>query len=83
MDDGVLQHRAQGSGIYPRAAAMIQVAYEKPGIDDKIHDTGAVCGFLAPAAEVSRKPGQWESFDVTTSGRRFATIIRNGLETCG
>jgi hypothetical protein len=68
------------SGIYPRGRDEIQVAYEKPGVNDKFHDMGAIYGFLAPAVELPRKPGQWESFDVTLVGR-YLTIIRDGVKT--
>jgi hypothetical protein len=68
------------SGIYLRGRDEIQVAYEKPGVNDKFHDMGAIYGFLAPAVELPRKPGQWESFDVTLVGR-YLTIIRNGVKT--
>lgn len=68
------------SGIYLRGRDEIQVAYEKPGVNDKFHDMGAIYGFIAPTAELPRKPGQWESFDVTLVGRSL-TIVRNGVKT--
>jgi hypothetical protein len=68
------------SGIYLRGRDEIQVAYEKPGVEDKFHDMGSVYGFLAPTAELPRKPGEWESFDVTLVGR-YVTIVRNGVKT--
>jgi hypothetical protein len=68
------------SGIYLRGRDEIQVAYEKPGVNDKFHDMGAIYGFLAPSVELPRKPGQWESFDVMLVGR-FVTITRNGVKT--
>jgi len=68
------------SGIYLRGRDEIQVAYEGPGVNDKFHDMGAVYGFLAPAAELPRKPGQWESFEITLVGRML-TVVRNGVKT--
>jgi hypothetical protein len=68
------------SGIYLRGRDEIQVAYEKPGVEDKFHDMGSIYGFVAPSAEVPRKPGEWESFDVTLVGR-YVTIVRNGVTT--
>jgi hypothetical protein len=68
------------SGIYLRGRYEIQVAYEKPGVNDRFHDMGAVYGFLAPSVEVPRRPGEWESFDVTLVGR-LVTVIRNGIRT--
>ena len=53
---------------------------------------GSIYGFLAPSVELSRKAGQWESFDITLIGRevtesevcnwirqgRFVTLLRPG-----
>jgi hypothetical protein len=64
------------SGIYLRGRYEIQVAYEKE--PDNFHSMGAIYGMLAPSAELPRKPGQWESFDVTLVGR-WITLARNGV----
>ncbi len=68
------------SGVYLRGRYEIQVAYEAAGVEDKFHDMGAIYGFLAPTADVARKPGEWESFDVTLVGRRV-TVVRDGVTT--
>lgn len=68
------------SGIYLRGRDEIQVAYEKPGVNDRFHDLGAIYGFLAPAVELPRKPGQWETFDITLVGRTL-TVVRDGVKT--
>jgi hypothetical protein len=68
------------SGIYLRGRDEIQVAYEKPGVNDRFHDIGAIYGFIAPTAELPRKPGQWETFDITLVGRTL-TVVRNGVKT--
>jgi hypothetical protein len=41
------------------------------------HHIGAVYGFLAPAPEQPRRPGAWQTFDITLLGR-FVTVIQNG-----
>jgi hypothetical protein len=56
------------------------VAYEKPGVNDRFHDMGAIYGFLAPSTEIAPRPGKWESFDVTLVGR-MVTVIRDGVRT--
>jgi hypothetical protein len=63
------------SGIYLRGRYEIQVAYEKE--PDLFHSMGSIYGMLAPAREMPRKPGQWESFDVLLVGR-WITLIRDG-----
>jgi hypothetical protein len=68
------------SGVYLRGRYEIQVAYEKPGVNDKFHDMGSIYGFIPAAVELPRKPGEWETFDVTLVGR-YVTILRNGVKT--
>ncbi len=68
------------SGVYLRGRYEIQVAYEKPGVNDKFHDMGAIYGFLAPSVELPSKAGEWESFDATLVGR-MVTVIRDGVKT--
>lgn len=68
------------SGIYLRGRYEVQVEYEPVGTEDKYHSMGAIYSFVPPAIELPRKPGQWESFDITLVGRRL-TILRNGVMT--
>ena len=41
---------------------------------------GAIYGRIAPSAMLPRKPGEWESFDVTLVGRTV-TVVRDGTLT--
>lgn len=64
------------SGVYLRGRYEVQVE------DDSIkeppsHHTGGVYGFLAPSPELPRKPGEWQSYDITLVGRTI-TVIQNG-----
>ncbi len=68
------------SGIYLRGRYEIQVEYEKPGVEDSLHEMGSVYGMLAPKQEIQRKPGEWETMDITLVGR-YVTIVRNGVTT--
>ena len=68
------------SGIYLRGRYEVQVEYETPDANGKFHSMGSVYSFLAPAVELPRKPGEWESFDITLVGRRV-TVVRNGVKT--
>jgi hypothetical protein len=72
--------REGNSGVYLRGRYEVQVEYEKPGTDDRFHAMGSVYGFLAPAVELPRQPGQWESYDVTLIGR-MVTVVRDGKTT--
>jgi hypothetical protein len=68
------------SGVYLRGRYEVQVEYEKPGLNDKFHGMGSIYGFLAPAAELARRPGEWENYDVTLVGRTV-TVVRDGQTT--
>ena len=64
------------SGIYLRGRYEVQVE------DDSIqeppsHHMGAIYGFLAPVPEQPRRPGVWQTFDITFIGR-FVTVLQNG-----
>ena len=41
------------------------------------HHTGGVYGFIAPSPELPRKPGEWQTFDITLIGRMI-TVVQNG-----
>ena len=63
------------SGIYLRGRYEVQVE------DDSLqeppsHHMGAVYGFLAPVPEQPRRPGVWQTFDITLIGR-FVTVVQN------
>jgi len=64
------------SGIYLRGRYEVQVEYEPS--EDAFHRMGAIYGFVPTAVEMPRKPGEWESFDITLIGRSV-TVVRNGV----
>ncbi len=70
------------SGVYLRGRYEVQVEYEAADRNDPLHGMGSIYGFLAPAAVIHPRPGQWESFDITLIGRNV-TIVRNGVTTIG
>jgi len=64
------------SGVYLRGRYEVQV--ETDSIEEPpSHHTGGVYGFLAPTPELPRKPGEWQSFDITLLGR-WITVVQNG-----
>jgi hypothetical protein len=65
------------SGVYLRGRDEIQVEYEKPGANDEFHGMGSLYGFIAPAVKLLKRPGEWESYDVTLVGRNV-TVVRDG-----
>jgi hypothetical protein len=64
------------SGIYLRGRYEVQI--EDNSIQEPpSHHTGGVYGFIAPSPELPRKPGEWQSFDITLVGRTI-TVVQNG-----
>jgi len=68
------------SGVYLRGRYEVQVEYEKVGENDKFHAMGSIYGFLAPALDLAKRPGEWETYDVTLVGRTV-TVLRDGQTT--
>jgi len=64
------------SGVYLRGRYEVQV--ETDSIDEPpSHRIGGVYGFLAPSPELPRKPGEWQTYDITLIGRAV-TVVWNG-----
>lgn len=64
------------SGVYLRGRYEVQI--EDNSIEEPpSHHTGGVYGFIAPSPEMARKPGEWQSFDITLIGRMI-TVVQNG-----
>jgi hypothetical protein len=64
------------SGVYLRGRYEVQI--ETDSIEEPpSHHLGGIYGFLAPTPEQPRKPGEWQTFDITLIGRRV-TIVQNG-----
>ena len=65
------------SGIYLRGRYEVQV--ETDSINDPPDQRmGGVYGFLAASPEQPRKPGEWQSYDITLVGR-WVTVVQNGI----
>ena len=54
--------------------------YEPAGTEPPERSMGAIYGRIGPKVELPRKPGEWETFDITLVGRNV-TIVRNGVKT--
>jgi hypothetical protein len=64
------------SGVYLRGRYEIQI--EDNSIQEPTsHHTGGVYGFIDPKPELPRKPGEWQTYDITLIGRTV-TVVQNG-----
>jgi Domain of Unknown Function (DUF1080) len=64
------------SGVYLRGRYEVQIA-ENNADEPKKNMFGAVYGFLAPSELAAKQAGEWQSYDITLTGR-MVTIIANG-----
>lgn len=64
------------SGIYLRGRYELQIE-DDPEPEGPTMRTGGVYGFLAPSPEQPRRPGEWQTYDITLVGR-IVTVVQNG-----
>lgn len=68
------------SGFYLRGRYEVQIESEPLSANPVERRIGSIYGRIAPKTELPRKPGEWDTFDVTLVGRTV-TIVRNGVTT--
>ena len=64
------------SGIYLRGRYEVQIE-DDFGLEPDSHFIGGVYGFLTPRVNAAKKPGEWQTLDITLVGR-VVTIVLNG-----
>ena len=67
------------SGVYLRGIYEIQVA-DSYGKKNDPHNCGALYSRILPSENVSKAPGEWQTFDITLVDRHL-TVIHNGRKT--
>jgi hypothetical protein len=67
------------SGVYLRGIYEVQVA-NSYGKKNDPHNCGALYSRIMPSENVSKPPGQWQTFDITLVDRHL-TVIHNGKKT--
>jgi hypothetical protein len=77
-----LEFRVPGdgnSGVYLRGIYEIQVA-NSFGRKNDPHNCGALYSRIMPSENVSKPPGEWQTFDITLVDRHL-TVVHNGKKT--
>jgi hypothetical protein len=64
------------SGIYLRGRHEVQIE-DSAGREPASVHLGGIYGFLTPNEDAARKPGEWQTFDITLVGR-LVTVVLNG-----
>lgn len=69
--------KGSNSGVYNRGLFEIQIfdSYGKPKLG--FHDCGALYERAYPRENLSRPPGQWQTYDITMKGKKL-TLVWNG-----
>ena len=68
--------KGSNSGVYQRGRYEVQI--EDSLTTESQNDLlGGIYGFIAPSEVVAKKPGEWQSFDITLVGRMI-TVVANG-----
>jgi hypothetical protein len=68
--------KGSNSGVYLRGRYEVQIE-DNYGEEPESHRIGGIYGFLTPRVNAARKPGEWQTLDVTLVGR-VVTVVLNG-----
>jgi len=68
--------KGSNSGVYLRGRYELQIE-DDPEPEGPTMRTGGVYGFLAASPEQPRRPGEWQTYDITLIGR-VVTVAQNG-----
>jgi Domain of Unknown Function (DUF1080) len=66
------------SGIYLRGRYEMQIE-DNYGDEPESHKIGGVYGFLTPRINAAKKPGEWQSVDITLTGRSVSVTLNGEL----
>jgi len=68
--------KGSNSGLYLRGRHEVQIE-DNHGMAINSHRIGGVYGFLTPRINAAKKPGQWQTMEITLVGR-VVTVVLNG-----
>lgn len=76
--------QGSNSGVYLRGRYEVQIIDTKSGPPEPFNNQfSSIYGFLPPDRMVAKDPGQWQSYDITLTGRTV-TVVANGVKViCG
>ncbi|HEU4996068.1 MAG TPA: DUF1080 domain-containing protein [Gemmatimonadaceae bacterium] len=64
------------SGVYLRGRYEAQIE-DSDGLEPSSNHLGGIYGFLPPNVDAARKPGVWQTYDITLVGR-LVSVVLNG-----
>lgn len=69
------------SGVYLRGRYEIQVI-DCYGEEPQKDLLGGVYGFIKPSENMAKKPGEWQSYDITLVGRMLTLVVNGKTVIC-
>jgi hypothetical protein len=76
VDFRIVEHSNSGIGLRGRYEIQILDDYGK---EPNTHGAAALYSRVAPKVNASRKPGEWQSYDIRLVGRTL-TVVHNGIK---
>lgn len=64
------------SGVYLRGRHEVQIE-DRDAAEPALDGLGSIYGFIAPSDLAGKKPGEWQTYDITLVGR-MVTVVLNG-----
>ncbi len=69
--------KGSNSGVYLRGRYEVQIT-DSHGMEPALDQLGAIYGFLMPVSMSAKAAGEWQSMEVTLTGR-LVTVVLNGV----
>jgi len=66
------------SGVYLRGRYEVQIE-DSYAMEPESHHIGGVYGFIDPTVNAAKKAGEWQTYEITLTGR-MVTVVLNGVE---
>jgi hypothetical protein len=69
------------SGIYLRGRHEVQIE-DSAGLEPESTHLGGIYGFLTPNEDAAKKPGDWQTLDITLVGRLVSVVLNGRTVIC-
>ena len=73
--------KGENSGVYLRGRYELQID-DAAGLEPSSHHLGGLYGFIAPSENVARAAGEWQSMDITLTGRMLTYALNGTTVIC-
>ena len=74
--------KGSNSGVYLRGRYEAQIEDGEGDIRPAYDHLGGIYGFLSPNEEAGKKPGEWQTYDITLVGRMVTVVLNGKMVIC-